>query len=120
MNVTKNQIIQGVVKYAKGEIFPKVAGDKPFQMTISTLVAMLEMNPEIADSLLRNPMVAAIMMEKDGYYNLEMLEKALNQSMSQYGELQITIPGIPFLSPKEKIMTFTQNDVARLREYIGG
>lgn len=120
MNVTKNQIIQGVVKYAKGEIIPKVAGDKPFQMTISTLVAMLEMNPAIADSLLTNPMLAAIMNEKDGYYNLDMLEKALKQSMDQYGELQITVPGIPFLSPKEKVMTFTQNDVTRLRDYIGG
>jgi hypothetical protein len=120
MNVTKNQIIQGVVKYAKGEVLPKVAGDKPFQMTISTLVALLEMNPAIADTLLLNPMVMAIMGENNGYYNLDHLEKALNQSMSQYGELQITIPGIPFVSPKEKVMTFTQNDITRLRDYIGG
>ena len=120
MNVTKNQIIQGVVKYAKGEIIPKVAGDKPFQMTISTLVALLEMNPAIADSLLANPMVKAIMNENDGYFNLDMLEKALKQTMDQYGELQVTIPGIPFVSPKEKVMTFTQNDITRLKDYIGG
>lgn len=118
--VNKNQIIQGVVKYAKGEIIPKVAGDKPFQMTISTLVAMLEMNPTIADSLLCNPMVSAFLNEKDGMYNLDMLESALKSSMDQYGELQITIPGIPFLSPKEKMMTFTQNDVTKLKKYIGG
>ena len=120
MNVTKNQIIQGVVRYAKGEVIPKMAGDKPFQMTITTIVAMLEMNPSIADPLLNNPMIATIMNVKDGYYDLDMFEKALNQSMTQFGELELTIPGIPFLSPKEKVLKFNQNDIAQLKSYIGG
>ena len=97
-----------------------MAGDKPFQMTITTLVAMLEMNPSIADPLLNNPMIATIMNVKDGYYDLDMFEKALNQSMTQFGELELTIPGIPFLSPKEKVLKVNQNDIAQLKAYIGG
>ena len=57
---------------------------------------------------------------KDGYYDLDMFEKALNQSMTQFGELELTIPGIPFLSPKEKVLKFNQNDIAQLKAYIGG
>ena len=97
-----------------------MAGDKPFQMTITTLVALLEMNPSIADPLLNNPMIATIMNVKDGYYDLDMFDKALNQSMTQFGELELTIPGIPFLSPKEKVLKFNQNDIAQLKSYIEG
>ncbi len=46
MQVTKQQIVNGIVKYAKSEMIPKIA-DKTFKIILSTTTSMAEINPEI-------------------------------------------------------------------------
>ena len=81
---------------------------------------MVELAPQAVDKYLSNPLVSAIMQEKDGMYDLDLVESALTRAMESQGGLQITIPAIPLISPNEKTMSFTANDIRTLKRYITG
>lgn len=119
MDVSKQQLVNGVVKFAKMDVLPKIP-DKTFKLVMATGIAMLENNPDIVDPLLKNPMVSAILNEEDGLYETDDLKEALIDAMKEYGDLKIKIPGIKFLSPEEKELSFGAQDISRLSEYIGG
>ena len=119
MSVTKQQLIDGVVKYAKSEIIEKVS-DKPLKIIISTAVSMLETNPNIVDGLFKNQFISALLGEKDGFYNLDSFANALGNSMKEYGDFPISIPAMKFISPTEKQLTFSLNDISKLKSYISG
>lgn len=119
MTVTKQQIINGVVKYAKNEIINKII-DKPLKMIIATCVSMMEVNPSVADVVFNNPMVSAILREKDGMYDIDGVIEIIEKTMNEYGDFPVKIPAIKFVSPSEKELTFAVSDVKKLREYIIG
>jgi hypothetical protein len=119
MDVSKQQLVNGVVKFAKMDVLPKIT-DKTFRLVLATGIAMLENNPDIADSFLKNDMISAILMEENGMYETDDLKDALIDAMKEYGDLKIKIPGIKFISPDEKELSFNTQDIGRLSEYIGG
>lgn len=119
MDVTKQQLVNGVVKFAKMDVLPKIT-DKTFKLVLATGTAMLEKNPDIADAFLDNDMISAILMEEDGLYETDDLKEALIDAMKEHGDLKIKIPGIKFISPDDKELSFSTQDVTRLSEYIGG
>lgn len=111
MNVTKNQIISGVVKYAKIEIINSIT-DKPVKMMFAAGVKSLELVPSIADKIFSNPMVSAILQEENGQYNLDNAFNILSETMTEYGDFPVTIPVV------NKPLIFNKMDVAKLKEYI--
>ena len=113
MEVTKGQIISGVSRYVRREMLNKIT-DKPFKMTISAAINLLELRPDIADKILDSP----LFMAQDGIYDLDTIEAVLTRTMDEYGDLPIKIPGIPFVSPAEKEFRFNADDVRKLRGYI--
>jgi hypothetical protein len=119
MDVSKQQLINGVIKFGKMDILPKIT-DKTFKIVLATGMAMLENNADILDPFLKDPMIAALLMEEDGLYETDDLKDALINAMKEYGDLKIKIPGIKFISPEDKELSFNTQDVIRLSEYIGG
>lgn len=119
MEVSKQQLVNGVVKFGKMDVLPKIT-DKTFKLILATGIAMLENNTDIADSLLKNDMISAILGEDDGLYEIDDLKEALMDAMKEYGDLKIKIPGIKFISPDDKELSFNVQDISRLSEYIGG
>lgn len=119
MNVTKAQIINGVVKYAKAEIINKIT-DKPLKMLLATGVSMLEVNSSIADSIFENDFISKILSENGGMYDIDSAIDVIEKTMNEYGDFPVTIPAIKFISPVEKQLTFTVNDIRKLKEYIVG
>ena len=117
MQVTKQQIVNGVVKYSKNEIIPKVT-DKTFRMIVSTATTMLEMNPDALTKWIDHPVVSSVLMENNGYYDVDMLEEALERTLEEYGDFSVKFPGIRFLSPEEKELNFSAADVKKLKAYI--
>ena len=119
MNVSKAQIINGVVKYAKAEIINKIT-DKPLKMLLATGVSMLEVNSSIADSIFDNDFISKILSENGGMYDIDSAIDVIEKTMNEYGDFPVTIPAIKFISPVEKQLTFTVNDIRKLKEYIVG
>lgn len=119
MNVTKQQIVNGITAYAKSEIIDKIS-DKPMKIIIATAVSMLETKPEIMNSVFENPILSSMFNETDGTYNLDSIMMALENAMREYGDFPIHIPAIRFISPAEKQLTFSVGDISRIKQYIDG
>lgn len=119
MNFTKQEIVTGIVRYAKNEIINKIS-DKPLKIIIATAVSMLETNPDIANNIFANPIVSSLLNENDGLYNIDAFETAIETAIREYGDFPVQIPAIKFISPTEKQLTFTVSDISKLKEYING
>ena len=119
MKVTKERIINGVIKYAKSEIIEKIT-DRPLKMVLAVGVSALETNPSIADSIFNNPFFSKFLSENDGKYDLDSAFEIIENTMKQYGDFPVLIPAIKFISPMEKELTFSLEDVTKLKSYIGG
>lgn len=113
MTVSKNQLVSGATKFARNEIVNKIP-DKNFKMVISMLVNLLEVKPELADEFLQP------MADKDGMYDMDLLESVLCRTLDEYGDFPVIIPAIKFISPSEKELRFNSDDVRKLKSYIMG
>lgn len=113
MNVSKNQLVNGATKFAKNEIINKIP-DKNFKMVMSMLVNLMEVKPDIVEEFL-DPMA-----DKDGMFDMDLLENVLVRTMDEYGDFPVVIPAIKFISPTEKELRFNSDDVRKLKNYIMG
>lgn len=113
MNVTKIQIINGVIKYAKNEIVNNIT-DKPVKMMFAAGVKSLELVPSVADKFFNNSIVSTIIQDENGLYNLDNIYQILTETMTEYGDFPVTIPVI------KTPLIFRKSDVAKLKEYIEG
>lgn len=120
MNVTKEQIVNGITKYIKDEVIEKIT-DKPFKIAMAVAVSMLENNAEIANKLFENELALAILGKNDDdTFDIEKITEALEKALSEYGDFPITIPAIKFISPTEKTLNFSSRDIKALKNYITG
>lgn len=119
MQVTKQQIVTGIVQYSKNEMIPKIS-DKAFKIIVTAAVTMLETNPEIITRFLDDPMISSLLMGKDGFYEVETFGDVLERTLEQYGDFPVKIPGIKFISPGEKELSFSASDISKLKTYITG
>lgn len=117
--VSKNQIVNGAVNFAKSEVVNKIT-DKPLQMILATCISALDVNPSIADSFLNNQIVAQFLREENGEYDIETAFDAVEKTLNEYGDFPVTIPAIKFISPTEKTLTFSVSDIKKLKNYIVG
>lgn len=120
MNVTKQQIVNGIVKYAKDEVIAKIP-DKPFKMAVAIAISMFESNTEFASKIFENDIVSAILGKKDDdTYDIDKIGDALEKTLNEYGDFPVTIPAIKFISPTEKTLNFSSRDIRALKDYITG
>lgn len=123
MNVNKQQIINGFVKYMNEEVIEKIT-DKPLKIAIATGVAMLQANPNLANKILDDDMVSMVLNKKvDGTsetYEIDAILRTLKTSIDRYGDFPVKIPAIKFISPTEKELQFSGRDIERLKECIIG
>ena len=120
MNVTKQQIINGVVEYMNEEVIDKII-DKPLKIAIATGVAMIQTNPNIAGKFLDDDMISMVLGKKDdGTYDISTILETLKNSIDKYGDFPVKIPAIKFISPTEKELYFSGKDIEKLKECITG
>lgn len=113
MEVSKGQLISGLVRFAKTDVISKIP-DKPFRMTLSALVNLIEVRPEAADVVFNNPLLKS----ENGMYDIDLLEQVITKTIDEYGDFPVVIPAIKFISPNEKELRFTSEDVRKLKGYI--
>ena len=119
MQITRQQMLNGAARYIRGEVIPHIP-DKGVKVVLDVLAGMVELSPQVVNKYLDMPLVAAVLQEQDGFYDLDMIEAALTKAMDSYGGLELTVPAIPLISPQPKSMTFTANDIRALKRYMEG
>lgn len=119
MQITRQQMLNGAARYIRGEVIPHIP-DKSIKVALDVLAGMVEMSPQAVSKYLDMPLVAAVLQEQDGFYDLDMIEAALTKAMESYGGLELTVPAIPLISPQPKSMTFTANDIRAMKRYMEG
>lgn len=119
MQITRQQMINGAAKYIRNEVIPHIP-DKGVKVILEALATSVEMTPQIAGKYLDMPIVATMLHEQNGFYDLDTIEAALTKAMENHGGLELTVPAIPLISPQPKVMTFSANDIRALKRYMEG
>lgn len=117
MTVTKNQLVNGVVKFIETDLIPDI-GDRNMKFVLSMAKDSLKENPDLADSFLNSPMVSTLIGETDGEYNITQFSTILKEVLSEYSSYPVTIPKIPLFSPVEKTLKVTAEDIDKLVSYM--
>lgn len=117
MRVTKTELINGIMDYIENEVVPQV-GDKPTQIIATIALNAVRANPSMADKYFELPMVKTLLDENEDGFEIDILFKAITESMKKYKAFPVTIPPVPLISPVEKILTFSESDVSELKRRI--
>lgn len=112
MNVTKQQIQHGVVKYLENDVV-KAIGDKPVMMIAAVIASMVKNSDSTVEKILEHPFVSLLLsMNEDGTYNLDNLFDAILSTLKTYGNFELPVP---FL---RKPLVFNADDFNNLKAYI--
>ena len=102
-----------------GNVLIAKIDDRPLRIMIATAVATIRKNPAAADMIMRHPVVAAMLADDgSGHYDSRIFTQALKSALDRHGNLTISVPAIPMLSPQGIIITMDADDVAKLEDYI--
>lgn len=115
--VTKEQLINCVIKFIATELIPQV-GDRNTKFVLAMAKDSLKENSDLADDFLHSPMVSSLIKEQDGMYDISNFSSILRNVLAEYQTFPVTIPKIPLFSPTEKVLKITAEDVDKLMKYI--
>ena len=121
MRVTKSQIVHGLTDYIMSDILPKMGNGRAMQIVVSVGVNAIAANPKLADAVLGNQCVRAVLDDDgSGTYDLGGLVDAMTKSIQQFGSFPVQVPAIPLISPTEFTLNLGADDVAAMRSRIEG
>ena len=112
--MTREQILSGLEKYVVNDVISKIQ-DKALCIILDTALALLKRKPELLDKYLNTPL-----FKTDNGYDVDMMAETVKGSLKKLGAFPVVIPAIPFVSPTEKILSFSADDIDNLVAYIKG
>lgn len=116
--LSKNQIVNGLSKYIESEVIAKIE-DKALQIILALGVTALNRNHDLIDVVLDNQFISYLIKKNDeDKYDLDDVFDIINDTLKTYGKLPVTIPAIKFISPTEKTLRFSTEDVSKLRSFM--
>lgn len=115
--VTKKKLLTAIIKFVKNEVIPHIS-EKPLKMVLSAAIYTVDSKPDIIDSFLNNPVVAAILQGDSGEYDTTLIFGVLDSLVTEYGGIPVTIPPIKFITSTETTLTFYAADVEILKAYV--
>lgn len=118
MEVTKSQISHGVARFIHEDMIPHIE-DNGMRFVLGMIAGSLETSPQLLDKLLENEMVFLI-AGSGSNYDLGVLKQVASSTIEKYGKLTVTVPGIKFISPEEKVLQFGKDDIQKLVDRIEG
>lgn len=111
MQVTKDQLLKGLVKYTKQEVLSNIT-DKPSKMIIAALIKSVEVYPNMLDKIFDNQLFSAILQGESGKYDIDKVLNILTATMEEYGDFPLQLPLI------KNPLVFNARDVSKLKEVI--
>ena len=117
---SKKQIADAVVKFINTDLMTDsdIASDKHLKFTLCMAKKALHSNPDVMDAFLESPIIANVIKESDGEYDIDVFVRAMKNVLSEYESYSIVIPKIPMFAPKESVLKITADDVDKIISYL--
>ena len=120
--IKPEQMVLGFAKYLNKEVLPCVQ-DSFTKIAIRMFAVSTELKAETLKNfmgdILKNQFVSEFFeVDENGCFNIEFFVDTLRKAIDECGELVVKIPPIKFVSPEEKILRFTSEDVSKLKQYL--
>ena len=121
MRVTKERIISGIADYFESNIIPAMSDDRGMQIVLYAALTAIKNNTKLIDTLLENSMVKTLIDDNgSGTYDIDALFSYLKSATDKFGFFPVHIKPIPFISPTEKTLKFTSEDLEIIKKKIVG
>ena len=117
---TKKELVDAVIKFINNDLMNDmdIQENKHLKFSLCMAKKTLRENPEVLDHFFASPLVANVVKEVDGEYDIDMFAKTLKNVLSEYDSYSIVIPKIPMFAPKENIIKITADDVDKIVSYL--
>lgn len=113
--VTREQFVRGILEYAQNEVLPPLPDVGKLGVGTFLILGTNRINA-LADALVQNNLVKSLgVVDESGNIDSDTLISAMAESMSRYTNNRICFD-IPILGK----MTFTSNDLTKLRNHFNG
>lgn len=112
--VTREQILNGIEQFAVNDVISKVQ-DKALCIILDTALGLLKRRPELLDKYINTPL-----FKTDKGYDVDTMAEVVKSSLNKLGAFPVVFPAIPLISPTEKILSFSADDIDTLVNYIKG
>ncbi len=119
---TKKQLADSVVKFITNDLMSDedVMNNKHLKFSLCMAKKALHTNPDVMDGFLDSPIVANVIIENDGEYDIDVFARTMKNVLNEYDSYSIVIPRIPMFAPKESIIKITAEDVDKIMSYLKG
>lgn len=114
---SKKQIADAIVKFINTDLMSDIE-DKHLKFTLCMAKKALHENPDVLDGFLDSPIVANVIKQQEGMYDIDLFAKTMKNVLSEYDSYAIMIPKIPMFAPKENILKITATDVDKIISYL--
>ena len=120
MTYTKKQLADSIVKFIANDLMSDedVCNNKHLKFALCMAKKALYTNPDVIDGFIESPIVANVISEVDGEYNIDVFAKTMKNVLSEYDTYSIVIPPIPMFAPEKSIIKITAEDVDKLLSYL--
>lgn len=119
--INAEQLLSGFIKYLSAEVIPCVE-DTFTKLALKTFaITTTNSAPayiKVLEEMISRPFAADLLKVEDGCFDVESIIDAIRQAVNECGELTIKIPPVKFISPQEKTLRFSANDISSLKQYL--
>ena len=119
--INAEQLLSGFIKYLSAEVIPCVE-DTFTKLALKTFtITTTNSAPayiKVLEDIRSKPFAADLLKVEDGCFDIESIIDAIRQAVNECGELTIKIPPVKFISPQEKTLRFSANDISSLKQYL--
>ena len=119
--INAEQLLSGFIKYLSAEVIPCVE-DTFTKLALKTFtITTTNSAPayiKVLEDIISKPFAADLLKVEDGCFDIESIIDAIRQAVNECGELTIKIPPVKFISPQEKTLRFSANDISSLKQYL--
>ena len=114
---SKKEIADAIIKFINTDLMSEI-DDKHLKFTLCMAKKALHENPDLLDGFLDSPIVASVIPEEEGMYDVDVFARTMKNVLSEYDSYTIHIPKIPMFAPKDTVIKITASDVDKILGYL--
>lgn len=116
---TKKEIADSIVKFIANDLMADI-DDSHLKFVLCIAKKSLHNNPDVLNTFMNNSLVASVVTEENGCYDIEPLARVMKNVLNEYESYSINIPAIPMFAPKASTIKITAEDVDKVLAYLHG
>lgn len=113
---SKKRLADSVARFIASDLMDGIE-DNRLRFTLCLAKKALMTNPDVLDGFFRSPMIANVIREEDGEYDISAFSKILRTTLSECESYPITVPEIPVFAPRS-VIRISAEDVDKLMSYL--